>query len=595
MPDFGEDWDAVKQVCLRFALGRVPPEVQVAFLSSRVLAGAKKDEKVRPFALGGILRRCISKAVGRVFQARVAAAVGPTQYAIGGEGGAEVMHKTVLCDLDTRPQAVLQSFDVANAHNEFDREEALNEVDSAVPEMLPWVMAGFSTDTMHVYVGPSGEKQWLPKSSGGDQGDAEVALVFPLVYSKVIRRTEEAAKTIDPAARAYGYQDDLDIVCLPGACGETRRVFREACHSIGVRANEDKETIALGREVPIAARPLGAKIIARPLVLRHGATPLPALPPSVARPSPVLEENSPEVQKIHQNREALYKRLLALKRAGLSSQEVLGLLKLRTGADYTFVARCCGLPAGDAQKLDKDLVGTVKAIIGSDDWTDDAEKRCFMLVASSDKGGGLGFQSTVLTAAAAHAASWQSSIGKITSRLGLAAPSALSAVSPWAAQCVPAVEATIREAANDPGVHLGDEGFTGSQQILAAARVKTAADDIFDSVAPSTAAVIFSAGGAGAAGCLSCLLYQAITSSTPNSRLQCARVYTSTSLAARGGADTGKAMVRCAVSRWTARVRTQDHVLSVDGWSEGTTPHARFWRIGAGSRVAKSTWKSSSL
>ena len=502
MPEYADEWEEVKHLCLNQALGRVPQQVLIAFLSARVLAGAKPGEQVRPFALGGILRRCISKAVGKTFQARVAAVVSPEQYAVGGDGGAEVMHKTVLCDLDSHPHSVLQSFDVSNAHNEFDREEALDEVARVLPEMLPWVMASFNTDTMHAYVGPSGEKMWLPKSRGGDQGDAQVSLVFPLVYHKVVRRTQEAAKAIDPAARGYAYQDDLDIVCLPGACVEARAAFKAGCTSIGMRANETKETVAMGRDVQIVDLPQHAKVIDRPIVLRHGATPLPALPPRIALPSPVLEQNSPEVNKLHLDRATLFQRMRALRKAGLSAQEALGLLRLRTGGDYTFIARCCGLPAEDAQKLDQELAVNIREIVGQAGWTGDAEKRCFMPAGSAEKGSGLGFQSAVLTSSAAHAASWQSSIGKITTRLGLEAPSALAAVSPWAAQCVPAVEATLQEAVSDPGVHLGDEGFTTSQRKLAAARVEAAAGDILDSVAPSTAAVIHSAGGAGAAGWL---------------------------------------------------------------------------------------------
>ena len=61
----------------------------------------------------------INKAKGKVFQALAAAAVAPFQCASGGDRGAETMHKTAQLDLDARPEAVLHSFDVSNAHDEY--------------------------------------------------------------------------------------------------------------------------------------------------------------------------------------------------------------------------------------------------------------------------------------------------------------------------------------------------------------------------------------------------------------------------------------------------------------------------------------------
>eukprot|EP00959_Pyramimonas_sp_CCMP1952_P381665 7997633-Pyramimonas_sp.AAC.1 len=59
-----------------------------------------------------------------MFTGRVAAALGQNEYSVGGAGGAERMHKAALLDLDSRPRCCKVSFDMSNAHNEFDRATA---------------------------------------------------------------------------------------------------------------------------------------------------------------------------------------------------------------------------------------------------------------------------------------------------------------------------------------------------------------------------------------------------------------------------------------------------------------------------------------
>eukprot|EP00959_Pyramimonas_sp_CCMP1952_P033299 698808-Pyramimonas_sp.AAC.1 len=82
------------------------------------------------------------------------------------------MHKAVLLDLDSRPACCKLSLDVSNAHNEYDRAVAAQEVQQLVPDLLPWVRVGLGTATEHAYVASDGTRTRLPKERGGDQGDA---------------------------------------------------------------------------------------------------------------------------------------------------------------------------------------------------------------------------------------------------------------------------------------------------------------------------------------------------------------------------------------------------------------------------------------
>ena len=173
----------IENLLLKFALTKFPQTTMQPLLSARVLS-ADRDEadKVRPLALGIVHRRLVSKAIGHVSQARVAATVGPKEHSIGSKGGAELMHKSVLIALDSRDCAVKASFDASNAHNEFDRRVAVQQIQADVPDLLSWVRGPLSTVATDEHVGMDGTQTELKKTRGGDQGDAVTALVFPLAY-----------------------------------------------------------------------------------------------------------------------------------------------------------------------------------------------------------------------------------------------------------------------------------------------------------------------------------------------------------------------------------------------------------------------------
>ena len=63
--------------------------------------------------------------------------------------------------------------------------------------MLPWLNGHLATLVHHVYLGEDGGHYSIPKSQGGDQGDAVTAVIFPLVYRTVTSALQESAATID--------------------------------------------------------------------------------------------------------------------------------------------------------------------------------------------------------------------------------------------------------------------------------------------------------------------------------------------------------------------------------------------------------------
>ena len=367
MPALEDAWAPTEELMLRFALARLPARAMAALMSARVLAGDRsEDNKVRPFALGVIHRRNASKAVSRTFRARVAAQLAPVEYSIGSKGGAELMHKTVLADLDSRPDCVKLSFDASNAHNEYDREAALEAVREDVPDLLPWAKAALSVAAVHAHVGTDGSRTLLHKTRGGDQGDALTSLLLPLAYKRVSSAVEAAASIHDPSSRTSSYQDDLENICKPDAILPASKAYEVACGKMGLRANLCKTRATPGRDVNPSCLPQDLNIDPRAIVLRHGdGIAVPAVPAAAPANGSQLACGSSEVRALQELRSGFYTRLRKLRGAGLPAHAAMALMRTRVAGDHTFIARACGIPEPEAVAMDNELRHEIETMLGN--------------------------------------------------------------------------------------------------------------------------------------------------------------------------------------------------------------------------------------
>jgi hypothetical protein len=112
-------------VLMLLAAGRVPPDVLCAFASVGLVPFEKETGGTRPIACGTLPRRLIAKSIAHVFGRRVAAALGPTQFAVARPGGAESWHKLVVTHLSASPGSCLLGLDIEGAHANADRGQVL--------------------------------------------------------------------------------------------------------------------------------------------------------------------------------------------------------------------------------------------------------------------------------------------------------------------------------------------------------------------------------------------------------------------------------------------------------------------------------------
>ena len=195
-------------------------------------------------------------------------------------------------------------------------------------------------------------------------------------------------------------------------------------------------------------------------------------------------------------RSAFFRRLRELRAAGLPPHSAMALLRTRTAGDYVFVARACGIPERDARAMDRALLAEVETILGGGLADAPAGRKAFLRSAD----GGLGFQSVQRTSPVAYAASWHACLPTILKLLNLPAASALMALSPWLALCLPVANCALQEATGDGCASIGDEGLAASQHSLAKAPLAAAARQVLEEVSVDSRAVaaMRSAGGPGA-------------------------------------------------------------------------------------------------
>jgi hypothetical protein len=207
-------------------MGRAPHGAHLALASAKITPLAKPGRKVRPIAIGIILRRLTTKTAAKVWGERIAAVCKPHQYGVDEPGGAEKLHKLVTAHLQIHKGDGCLSVDVANAFNSAGREEALTEAQESLPGFAPWLAVWSCDSPTHYCPLASGDVLTQLVQSGFDQGCA-MSKAFALTIRRALNRTEAAMKAVDPNAQLVAYMDDITLLGSPGALAGGFEVLRD--------------------------------------------------------------------------------------------------------------------------------------------------------------------------------------------------------------------------------------------------------------------------------------------------------------------------------------------------------------------------------
>ena len=131
--------------------GEVPQEVAPFMCSARLFGIAKKGGGVRPIAVGGLLRRLVSRCCAARLRDRAIAYLSPHQLGVGVMGGCEAVVHTVRQALEADPTLFCLQVDLINAFNLVSRKVGLEEVASNFPEILAWTKTCYGQPSNLLY------------------------------------------------------------------------------------------------------------------------------------------------------------------------------------------------------------------------------------------------------------------------------------------------------------------------------------------------------------------------------------------------------------------------------------------------------------
>ena len=168
------------------------------------MAGKKKDNSIRPIAIGNLLRRVVSKCFNNALAQKAADLLAPNQLGVGVRGGAEAIAHAVTEAVKVHPSSWVLQADLVNAYNSVDRGVMLEEVARYFPECLAWAKSCYGAPSWLKF----GEASIL-SATGLHQGDPIAGLLFCLVLKPIVDAIE--SEVADLILNAW-YLDDGHII-----------------------------------------------------------------------------------------------------------------------------------------------------------------------------------------------------------------------------------------------------------------------------------------------------------------------------------------------------------------------------------------------
>lgn len=189
----------------RLAADRVPPSLASSLTAAPLTPLRKRDDGVRPIAVGETLRRPVSSLLMTRVASQSQQFLEPNQLGVRTKEGCEAIvhaaHRHVHAH-GQRTTHVLLQVDLANAFNLVSRPVFLRAVRAHFPVLYPWVALCYANEPAHLWIGD----QAIRSVCGVQQRDPLGPLLFPLALQPV---TERLAKIVPPTEPSDGQGSDF--------------------------------------------------------------------------------------------------------------------------------------------------------------------------------------------------------------------------------------------------------------------------------------------------------------------------------------------------------------------------------------------------
>ena len=194
----------VAKVMTIYIQGKAPAALAPLFASAPLIPLMKKDDSIRPIAIGETLRRLGSKILFRRSLNKATAHLSPFQLGVGISNGIEaIIHglNRLLNDDHLPREAVFLMIDFSNAFNNISRQSILDNLAEHFPSLIPWYKYTYGYQPV-LFVGDD----HFYSRAGVQQGDPHSPFLFALALQPLLKHLHD-----EFACSVCAYLDDVTI------------------------------------------------------------------------------------------------------------------------------------------------------------------------------------------------------------------------------------------------------------------------------------------------------------------------------------------------------------------------------------------------
>ena len=238
---------------------KLPKALKEILLASKFLAFKKKEDDVRPIAMGSILYKMACLDAWKEVRDDLRALFEPIQLGIGTAGGAQTaaVVASALLSADDLKLAGL-SFDFKNAYNTIRRDVMLQAVFDQ-PTLRPlWKLVSFAYSSPSSLVADSATGLFdLVSAEGVRQGDVLAPLLFSVAVQALYVKAVQEANLYDTdekeQAQAIAILDDITFIGPPKRVTIAGKYLIDHSEELGLVVSRPKSTLVWMREDPLPA------------------------------------------------------------------------------------------------------------------------------------------------------------------------------------------------------------------------------------------------------------------------------------------------------------------------------------------------------
>ena len=208
----------------------VPDDLRPFLFGARLIASKKKDNGVRPIAIGSIFRKVISAAIALAIKPDLEGHFTPCQFGAGIAGGAESVVQGLRIFQALSDQYAVVGIDFSNAFNSVDRDAIAKKVSQHFPLLKTWFTLCYGKPSQLLVHG----QPPISSARGVQQGDP----LGPFFFSLALQPILQAVSSRECCVMAY--LDDVHLCGLPEAVAAAANAIRTESKKIGLQCNINK-------------------------------------------------------------------------------------------------------------------------------------------------------------------------------------------------------------------------------------------------------------------------------------------------------------------------------------------------------------------